>query len=79
MVCLAGLRGWKARSLNVNHHHYLPLQSHRALEPGGTFWIPLGLGCLSQQQQPHISEAAKLGLSFQGKNFFFRMFGYEFG
>lgn len=46
--------------LCVTHHHYLQPQSHRALELGGTFQIPPGLGCLSQQQQPHISEAAKL-------------------
>lgn len=44
----------------VNRHHYLRMQSHRVLELGGTFRIPLGPDCLSQQQQPHTSEATKL-------------------
>lgn len=45
---------WKASLLSP------AAESHRALELGGNFQIPQGLDCLSPQQQPRTSEAAKL-------------------
>lgn len=58
--CVYRLQRLESCTVCVNRHHYLQMQSHRVLELGGTFQIPLGLDCLSQQQQLHTSEATKL-------------------
>lgn len=49
---LAGFRERKARSVCVTRHHYLPLQSHSTLEPGGTFQIPPGWAAYLNSSSP---------------------------